>query len=422
MILTNCVIAASALVLLKLCASAWLDLLNAKSVKLNSERVPDAFREIIDDASYFKSVKYTLEKIRFGLYEDAYSSILLIAVLAFGIYPKLFYFFENAMGKSVWAQAASICFISAILGLANLPFEWHSQFKIEHKYGFNKSTLSLWISDQFKELAIGLVIGIPMLALLLWLFGVFQNTWWLWGFGAVAVFQIAMLIIYPRVIMPLFNKLSPLEHGELKTRLLKMSDHAGFHASSIYVIDGSKRSSHSNAFFTGFGKFRRIVLFDTLIEQLDPEEIEAVLAHEIGHYRKGHVPKMILSSFAMIFLGFAAIAYLSKCPWFFSGFGFKIEDGMAPIMLLFSSLIGLFTFWLNPIFNCFSRKYEYQADKFAKDVCGGGDSLISALRKLHTKNLGNLTPHKIYSAFHYSHPTLLERESALKNGNAPSQN
>ena len=167
---------------------------------------------------------------------------MLIAVLAFGIYPKLFYFFENAMGKSVWAQAASICFISAILGLANLPFEWHSQFKIEHKYGFNKSTLSLWISDQFKELAIGLVIGIPMLALLLWLFGVFQNTWWLWGFGAVAVFQIAMLIIYPRVIMPLFNKLSPLEDGELKTRLLKMSDHAGFHASSIYVIDGSKRS------------------------------------------------------------------------------------------------------------------------------------------------------------------------------------
>lgn len=413
MILTNCIIFTVAMILLKFCGSTFLELLNAKNVKANSEVVPSALRDITDDASYFKSVRYTLDKIKFGIIENAYSSVLLILIFVFAIYPILFYFFVGTLGESVWAQALAFSLISTILSLPELPFEWFEQFKIEQKYGFNKSTLGLWISDKIKEFVIGLVIGVPLFALLLWLFRVFENTWWILGFLAISIFQIVMLVVYPRLILPLFNKLSPLEEGELKTRLLSMADRAGFKASTIFVIDGSKRSSHSNAFFTGFGKFRRIVLFDTLLEQLSHEEIEAVLAHEIGHYRKGHIPKMIFTSFLMMFLGFGAMAYLSKCAWFYEGFGFKLQDGMLPVVFLFASLVGLFTFWLKPISNYFSRKYEYQADAFAKDVCKSASPLISALRKLHTKNLGNLTPHKLYSAFHYSHPTLLERESAL---------
>ncbi len=413
MILTPAVFAATALILAKFAASAWLDSLNAANVRANSRAVPPAFSGIVEEADYFKSVRYTLDKIRFGLFEGGYSSAVLVLFLVFGAYPALFCSISQALGGGIWAQAAALCLASAVAGLPELPAEWYSQFVLEQRYGFNKSTLALWISDKLKELALSLALGIPLLSLILWLFGVFENTWWIWGFCAVAVFQIAMLIVYPRLIMPLFNKVSPLEAGELRDRLLSMADRAGFRADSIFVMDGSRRSSHSNAFFTGFGKFRRIVLFDTLLTQLSPLEIEAVLAHEIGHYKRGHVPKMIASAFAMLFAGFAAVAWLAKSPRFYEGFGFEISDGMAPALLLFTVLAPLVTFWLTPVSNMLSRRYEYQADAFAKKVCGGEGALVSALRKLHTKNLGNLTPHRIYSAFHYSHPTLLEREAAL---------
>ncbi len=403
-----------ALILLKYCVCTFLEKLNAKNVSANSAKVPEVFSSMISEPDYFKSVKYTLSKISFGIVEDAFSSIVLILVLLFGVFPHLFYFCLSVFGVSVWAQSFAMIITLTILSLPMLPFEWYSQFVIEQKFGFNKSTVKLWISDKIKEFIIGLVLGLPLIALILWLFWLFENTWWIWGFCALAVFQLVMLVVYPRFIMPLFNKLSPLEEGELKNVLLAMSDRAGFKADSIYVIDGSKRSSHSNAFFTGFGKFRRIVLYDTLISQLTIPELEAVLAHEIGHYKLGHIPRMIASSFIMMFLGFGMIAYLAQSPWFYEGFGFELSDGMAPALILFSTFAGLITFWFTPLFNIVSRKFEYQADAFAKKVCGSAAPLIEALRKLHTKNLGNLTPHKIYSMFYYSHPTLLEREAALK--------
>ena len=259
----------------------------------------------------------------------------------------------------------------------------------------------------------GLVLGAPILTLLLWFSESFKQTWWIWGFIAVAIFQILMIIVYPRFIIPLFNKLEDLPDGELKERLFDLADRGGFKARTIQVIDGSKRSSHSNAYFTGFGKFRRIVLFDTLIEQLDTPELEAVLAHEIGHYKKGHIVKIMAMSFAMTFLTFAIMGYLSNSEWFYLGFGFCEASGFGPVLLMYSLFAGAFTFWLTPIFNIFSRKNEYEADKFATSICGGSESLVSALRKLHKKNLGNLTPHPLYSAFYYSHPTLLERQEAL---------
>ena len=414
MILTCLTILAVALIFVKYFAELWLDALNAKCVRASADAVPEVYKGMIEDDEYFKSVRYTLDKIRFSIYEGGYGAAVMSLILLFGVLPFLFCNFIDVFGTSVWAQSLSLILVLTIIGLPSLPFEWYSQFVIEQRYGFNKSTIKLWMTDKIKEFIIGLVIGIPLLSLILWLFGVFANTWWIWAFGAMALFQVLMLVLYPRLILPLFNKLSPLEGGELKDGLLAMSDRAGFKANAIFVIDGSKRSSHSNAFFTGFGKFRRIVLYDTLLTQLSAAELEAVLAHEIGHYKLGHIPKMIAGSFAMMFCGFAAIAWLARSPWFYEAFGFSANSGMAPALLLFSLLVPLFTFWLSPIFNAVSRRYEYQADAFAKQVCGGSSDLIASLRKLHTKNLGNLTPHKIYSAFHYSHPTLLERENALK--------
>jgi STE24 endopeptidase len=221
-----------------------------------------------------------------------------------------------------------------------------------------------------------------------------------------------MLVLYPRLILPLFNKLEPMPLGALRDRLLALGERTGFRATAIEVIDGSKRSAHSNAFFTGFGRFRRIVLFDTLVSQMEAVELEAVLAHEIGHYRRGHVPKRLALSAAMLLAGFAVVAFLARSPWFNQAFGFPAGD-LAPTFLLFGLLGGLATFWLTPLSNLLSRRHEYQADAFARDAMGGPAPLVSALRTLNRKNLGNLTPHPWFSAFFYSHPTLVERERAL---------
>jgi STE24 endopeptidase len=299
-----------------------------------------------------------------------------------------------------------------LLSVPSLPFEWWEQFRLEEKFGFNKSSVGLWVMDKVKGTVLTLVIGFPLLWALLSLVKWTGESWWLWGFALMFGFQLLMLVLYPKLILPLFNKLTPLPEGELRTRLLALGDRTGFHAKTIEVIDGSKRSGHSNAYFTGFGRFRRIVLFDTLIAQLTPEELEAVLAHEIGHYRRGHIPKMIALSAAMMFGGFGVIAWLARSPWFNLSFGFPADE-LAPSFLLFGLLSGLVTFWFSPLMNVLSRKHEYEADAFAREAVGGPAAMVGALRKLAQKNLTNLTPHPWFSAFHYSHPTLVEREAAL---------
>ncbi len=226
-------------------------------------------------------------------------------------------------------------------------------------------------------------------------------------------FQQLMLVLYPKLILPLFNKLTPLPEGDLRNRLLALGDRTGFRARAIQVMDGSKRSGHSNAFFTGFGRFRRIVLFDTLMAQLSAEELEAVLAHEIGHYRCGHIPKMLAVSAAMQLGGFALIAWLARSPWFNTAFGFPPGE-LAPAFLLFGLLSGLVMFWFSPLTNYFSRRHEYEADAFARDAMGSASPIVGALRKLAQKNLSNLTPHPWFSAFFHSHPTLVERERSVQ--------
>ncbi len=235
------------------------------------------------------------------------------------------------------------------------------------------------------------------------------------------LFQLVMLVLAPIIILPLFNKFTPLAEGSLRERLLALGQRTGFTARTIQVMDGSKRSRHSNAFFTGFGRFRKIVLFDTLIQQLSEPELEAVLAHEIGHYKKRHIPKMLAWSAFTTLAGFFVLSWFAKQEWFYRGFGFPYEPGrIAPALLLFALLAGTVTFWLSPLAHWWSRKYEYQADAYAARTMNETQSLVGALRKLNEKNLSNLTPHPLYSGFYYSHPTLLERERALESSVAIS--
>lgn len=402
------------LLVLQSLKSLILDLLNAKNIRANQHKIPDAYQGVMDEETYGKSVAYSLEKSRFSIITSLYGSVVLVLVILSGFLPWLWDSLENFWGSSLWAQAGFLVVVTLVLAIPDLPFDYYSTFKLEEKYGFNKSTFGLWISDKVKGTLVGFVIGYPLICLLLKLVDWLGSTWWIWGFVVIFVFQLAMMVLYPKLIMPLFNKLEPLEEGELKNELMDLSDRSGFAAKTIEVMDGSKRSGHSNAFFTGFGRFRRIVLFDTLMEQLQTNELKAVLAHEIGHYKRGHIPKMILMSAAGMLLAFWLIAWLANSPWFYEGFGFEGVTSIAPAFLLFSILSGLVTSWLTPLFSILSRKHEYEADAFARDAMGEPQSLIAALRKLNEKNLSNLTPHPLYSAFYYSHPTLLEREAALK--------
>ena len=389
--------------------------LNCRHVKESSGRVPKAFGQFIDQKTYDRSVEYTLAKSRFGMIETVYDGLVLGAVILLGLLPWLYGSIQEWIGAGVWTDALNLCFIGVVLSLPGLPWNWWNQFRLEERFGFNKSSQELWFSDKAKGLVVGLVIGYPMLCAILWLMRL--PHWWIYAFAAVFLFQLVMMVVYPMLIMPLFNKFEPLPEGELRDRLMELSERTGFRAQTILVMDGSRRSAHSNAFFTGFGRFRRIVLFDTLVEQLKTSELEAVVAHEIGHYKLGHVPKRLALSAVSTLLGFMVLAWLAQRSWFYEGFAFSASWGMAPALLLFGILSGLVTFWLNPLLNSWSRKHEYEADQFSLAAVRDSEPLVGALRVLHEKNLTNLNPHPTYSRFYYSHPTLLERESALAAGN-----
>lgn len=404
---------AAALMVLRLIADLVLSALNRAEVRRHADAAPPAVAAIMDKDTYAKAVAYTLEKSRFGVLTEIFDTLVLALVVFGHVLPVLFNETASWGGPdSTWNHTLFILIAMVLLSIPSLPFDWWEQFRLEQKYGFNKSTPGLWITDKLKGTALMFVIGFPLLWALLSLVNWVGEAWWIWAFALLFGFQLLMLILYPKLILPLFNKLTPLPEGELRTRLMALGDRTGFRAQTIEVIDGSKRSGHSNAYFTGFGRFRRIVLFDTLIAQLTPGELEAVLAHEIGHYRRGHIPKMIAMSAVMMLGGFAVIAWLARSPWFNTAFGFP-PGQLAPSFLLFGLLSGVVTFWFSPLGNVLSRKYEYEADAFAREAIGGPAAMIGALRKLAQKNLTNLTPHRWFSGFYYSHPTLVEREAAL---------
>ncbi len=393
-------------------AQLWLARLNQRNVLAHAGAVPPAFKDVVDAATYDKSVQYTLAKSRFEQIEMSYDLFVLLVVLFSGVLPWTLHLFTGWLGTSAWAMAAFLFAVGLGLTVPGLPFEWYAQFRLEERFGFNTTTLKLWCLDRLKAFLLTLVLGYPLLVLILKIVEWTGAFWWLWAWGCLLAFQLLMFVLAPVLIMPLFNKFTPLPEGALRERLLALGDRTGFRARGIQVMDGSKRSRHSNAFFTGFGRFRRIVLFDTLIAQLTEPELEAVLAHEIGHYKKRHIPKMLLWSAVTTLVAFWFISRLADAPWFYRGFGFE-PGSIAPALLLFALLAGVVTFWFSPLAHWWSRRYEYEADAFAAATMRETQSLIGALRKLHEKNLSNLTPHPLYSGFYYSHPTLLEREEAL---------
>jgi len=400
------------LILLKLAAQLWLARLNQRHVIAHAETVPTAFKETMDKATCAKSIEYTLAKSRLSQFEDIYDTIILLLVLFSGVLPLAFHLFQQHVGTAAWVMAAFLFAAGVVLASPGLPVEWFAQFRLEARFGFNTTTPITWWLDRLKGFLLALVLGYPLLALVLKFVEWTGDSWWLCAWGAVLAFQLVMVVLAPVLILPLFNIFTLLPDGSLRERLLKLADRTDFRAQSIQVMDGSKRSRHSNAFFTGFGRFRRIVLFDTLVGQLAGPELEAVLAHEIGHYKKKHIVKMLAWSAVSSLAGFYVIAILAKQEWFYHAFGFE-PGNLAPALLLFGLLAGSVTFWLSPLLHAWSRRYEFQADAFAAQVMNEPSSLIGALRKLAEKNLSNLTPHPIYSGFYYSHPTLLEREQAL---------
>ncbi len=405
------------LMVIKLIAYLFLEWVNIKYLNENAADLPDSLKGIMDEATFNKSVEYTQAKTQFMVVNALYDAVILGLILVLGILPFIYERLSAFLGDGIFSQALVFIISMFIISLPTLPFSWWSAFKLEEAFGFNKSTIGLWVSDQVKGFALSIILGVPLIAGLIWIVNQMGDFWWVWAFVFFWLFQVIMLVLYPMFILPLFNKLEPLGAGELKDRLLALGDRCGFKSKTIYVMDGSKRSGHSNAFFTGFGKFRRIVLYDTLIEQMETEELEAVLAHEIGHYKCGHIPKRLCFSAFSTFLLFALVGWLMQATWIFDALSFapEIANTFIPAFLIISLFGSLFTFWFSPIDSLWSRKQEYEADAFAREAMDGPNSLKQALRKLYKENLSNLIPHPFYSAFYYSHPTLVEREYSLMN-------
>ena len=405
--------AAASLVVARWLAELWLARLNRRHVLANAGQMPAVFKDTMDEPTYAKSVQYTLARNRFSRFADAYAAVILLFVLFSGVLPQTFAWFVQHLGQSVWAMAAFLFVTGVAVSLPGWPVDWFEQFRLEARFGFNTTTLKIWWLDRIKGLLLALALGYPLLVLILKCVEWAGAHWWLWAWGALMGFQLLMLVLAPVLILPLFNKFTPLPEGSLRDRLVKLAQRTNFRTQNIQVMDGSKRSRHSNAFFTGFGRFRKIVLFDTLVAQLSEPELEAVLAHEIGHYKKKHIPKLLAWSAVSSLIGFYIVAWLGPQYAFNRAFGFWPLN-IAPALLLFGLLAGTVTFWFSPLAHWWSRRHEYEADAYAVQVMNESASLTGALRKLSEKNLSNLTPHPVYSAFYYSHPTLLERERALR--------
>jgi len=393
-------------------AEVGLTRLNLRHVAAHADAVPEAFRDSIDEATYARSVQYALARGRFSQVEDTCGAAVLLAVLSSGLLPWAQALFRARFGDSPWSMAGWIFAIGLVLSLPEQPLDWFAQFRLEERFGFNTSSQGTWWLDRLKGLLLAAALGYPVLVLLLALARRAGEAWWLWAWGALLGVQLLAALLFPVLILPLFNKFTPLPEGGLRDRLLALAARTSFRATDIQVMDGSRRSRHANAFFTGFGRFRKIVLFDTLVHQLAEPELEAVLAHEIGHFKKRHIQKRLAAHALGSLAGFAVLAVLARQAWFYRAFGFE-PGSLAPALLLFALLAGVAGFWLSPLSNGWSRRHEYQADAYAADIMGGSRSLVGALRKLNENNLGNLTPHPLYSLFHHSHPPLVQREGAL---------
>lgn len=404
----------AALLVLGLLTKFYLASRQIRHVAQNRDTVPAAFAATISLQAHQKAADYTIAKARFGMLEMAFGAAVLLGWTLLGGIDALN---QAITGSGLAAngvlvpQLALLAAFGLVSGLLDLPFTLYSTFRIEERFGFNKMTLKLWLADLVKSTLVGIVIGLPIVALILWLMGSAGSLWWLWAWGAWMGFNLLVLVLYPTVIAPMFNKFKPLEDETLKARVTALMQRCGFAAKGLFVMDGSKRSAHANAYFTGFGAAKRVVFYDTLLKQLSPGEVDAVLAHELGHFKHKHIIKRIVSMFAMSLAGFALLGWLSSQVWFYTGLGVRpnltgANDALA--LLLFLLVVPLFSFFVSPVFAQFSRKHEFEADAYAVAQTDGKD-LQSALLKLYQDNASTLTPDPIFVKFYYSHPPASER-------------
>ncbi|QHE87288.1 M48 family metallopeptidase [Hydrogenophaga sp. BPS33] len=387
-----------------------------RHVARHRSAVPAAFSGTVSLQAHQKAADYTITKTRYGLLEATLDAALLLGWTLLGGLDWLNQSLLSAMGGGLAQQLALLAAFVLIGGLLTLPLGWYATFRIEERFGFNKMTLGLWLGDLVKGALVGALIGLPIAALVLWLMGAAGPNWWLWAWGVWMAFNVLALVLYPTVIAPLFNKFEPLSDETLKARVNALMQRCGFAAKGLFVMDGSKRSAHANAYFTGFGAAKRVVFFDTLLQQLSPDEIDAVLAHELGHYKRRHILKRIVLMFALSLAGFALLGWVSSQAWFYSGLGVTPSmdtpnDALA--LLLFMMVVPLLTYFLSPLMAQLSRKHEFEADAYAVAHTSGND-LAAALLKLYKDNASTLTPDPLYARFYYSHPPASERLSRLQ--------
>jgi len=404
----------------------WLATRQIRHVAAHRDAVPAAFAATITLPAHQRAADYTLAKARFGLVSMAFGAAVLLGWTLLGGIDTL----NAALRDSLAPRLGGMVYQLALLGafaligaLIELPLELYSTFRIEQQFGFNRMTWKLYLADQLRNLLVGVLIGLPLAALVLWLMHAAGSLWWLYAWGVWMAFNLAMLVLYPTVIAPLFNKFEPLADESLKARVQALMTRCGFAAKGLFVMDGSKRSAHANAYFTGFGAAKRVVFFDTLLSKLSPGEVEAVLAHELGHYKHRHVLKRIVAMFAFSLAGFALLGWLSGQAWFYLGLGVQPSmsapnDALA--LLLFLIATPVFAFFVSPLFALVSRRHEFEADAYACRQASG-DDLAAALLKLHQDNASTLTPDPVYVRFYYSHPPASERLAALLRPSASPQ-
>jgi STE24 endopeptidase len=390
-----------------------LTCLNVNHIKKNREKVPEQLAGYFSREYLLRSADYSLTYARFSLASAPFHAAFVLLIVTAGFMGVVNGWIAGWGLPSIIHGVVYVFFFGLLFTVFSVPFSLYSQFVIEEKFGFNRMTVGLFFVDEMKSVVLSAVIGFPLLLGLFALIKAAPSFWWVWGFVLVTAFQLVMTVLYPVVIAPLFNKFTPLEEGSLKEKLESLAGRLSFRAKGIYIMDGSRRSAHSNAYFTGFGKAKRIVLFDTLVEKLSENQITAVLAHELGHEKLKHVLKRVIISTLITFASFFLLSLLLQFEPLFQAFGFS---GPCPhcLFIIVAFCSGPFTFFLKPLLTSWSRKHEYEADRFAVEAMGEYQSLAEALVTLGKENLSNLTPHPLFSFYHYSHPSLGERVGALK--------
>jgi len=387
---------------LALAVELWLANRHIRHIAANRDRVPEAFQANIALPEHQKAADYTIAHTRFGRIEDVYGTLLLVLWTVGGGLEWL----DRGLRDFDWSELATgtvfMLGTFLVMGLLELPMSLYQTFVIENRFGFNKTTPGLFVADLIKKTILLTALGAPLVLAALWLMQKTGPLWWVYVWLLWSGFTLFLVWAYPSLIAPIFNKFTPLKEGGVRARIQSLLERTGFRARGIFVMDGSRRSSHGNAYFTGFGKTKRIVFFDTLLNHLGEKEIEAVLAHELGHFKRHHVLKRMLLTFGSSLVGLALLGWLVAQPWFYAGLGVSTPSTHAALTLFM--LAGpVFTFFLQPLLAWSSRRHEYEADSFAAEQTDAGE-LVSALVKLYKENASTLTPDPLHSAFYDSHP------------------